>query len=151
MNKEYVEFTKFEKSMNPYMNEWYKSHGYIVDWDCGDYYKDCILKRGKIELNIELKYRTVEYSDILIELVQDMKVCEKGWVHISRADYLHYVVCKEKPIYFYSIKYKKFKDWFWNHYKDFKHHESYKGRGITLNAKVPIKDIPKEYILKVQI
>ena len=98
------------------------------------------------------KYRNLSsdyiYDDILIELVQDICTKDWGWLYISRADKLHYIICiNKKPNYFYSINLNPFKKWFFDWITKIDNPKfifSNRGWGSTINIAVKIKDIPKD-------
>ena len=147
----------FEKRMDLYMERLYKFYGFGIIWD-GDRQKDLtLIKDGKKQL-IEHKYRYFPdkvFDDILVEIMQDMISHNLGWIYVCGADYLHYIICKgerndEYVSYYYNIKLHKFKIWLfdWLKIKQCPQYiTSKKGYGITLNLAVPIKEIPK-YLIK---
>ncbi len=154
MNREEVnKYFEFEKSMNTYMDKYYKNLGFSIDWDGNKEY-DCILhKENKSPVKVELKYRKKIYNDILVEVIQDMKTNHPGWLYTSNSRYLHYVICTKKPEYYYSLKFKLFKKWFFEHIKSNKVSFiiSKKGWGLTLNMPISVFKIPDNIIKKIDI
>ena len=154
MNREEVnKYFEFEKSMNPYMDKYYKNLGFSIDWDGNKEY-DCILhKENKSPVKVELKYRKKIYNDILVEVMQDMKTNHPGWLYTSNSRYLHYVICTKKPEYYYSLKFKLFKKWLFEHIKSNKASFiiSKKGWGLTLNMPISVFEIPDNIIKKIDI
>ena len=147
----------FECEMNQYMKAYYVMCGYEYDFR-GDKQKDVILYSDNEKILVEHKFRKVEYNDILVEIVQDLKTNASGWLYECEADDLHYVICKEaegnmRPIYFYDIKFKLFRNWLFEWLMQNKGHyrTSNKGWGITLNLAVPIKTIPNDLIKKLDV
>lgn len=137
------------------MGKFYESKGFDCDWSVSDKRKDVLLSYKNISKTIELKYRFKEYSDILVELIQDISTNNSGWFYECDADQLHYVICiEEKPEFFYKIKYKKFKIWIPEYLKK-RYSGEYKistrGYGTTLNIPIPIKSIPEKFLEKIHI
>ena len=147
-------YFEFEDAMNIYMAKYYKYIGYSINWN-GDRQKDITLYYNNMPTLVEHKYRTKEYPDILVEIIQDMESHDLGWLYVCGADDLHYIICiNNKPIYFYSIPMKKFRVWLFEWLKRTKYPQyrtSLKGWGITLNLAIPIKDIPLDLIKKYEI
>ena len=144
-------FFAFEKEMDVFMEKYYKDKGCIVH-KTGDKQKDITLSYNGIETSIEHKYRKVIYDDILVEIIQDVKSNNSGWLYECGADKLHYIICQPvegimQPIYFHKITFKSFKDWFFRWYEVEKYPEHRtckdKGYGLTLNVVVPLNKIPE--------
>jgi len=148
----------FEKRMNLYMEKLYKFYGFGIIWD-GDRQKDLtLIKDGKKQL-IEHKYRYFPdkvFDDILVEIMQDMKTHNLGWIYGCGADRLYYVICQgeinnEYVSYYYDIDMPKFKEWLFGWLKIEKrpqYRTSLIGYGITLNIAVPLDIIPDKIIIK---
>ena len=137
--------------MDIYMEKHYALCGYRISWE-SDKEKDLILYAENYSIKVEHKYRNLSsdyiYDDILIELVQDICTKDWGWLYISRADKLHYIICiNKKPNYFYSINLNPFKKWFFDWITKIDNPKfifSNRGWGSTINIAVKIKDIPKD-------
>tara|TARA_Y100000310_G_C20250193_1_gene608737 strand:+ start:91 stop:630 length:540 start_codon:yes stop_codon:yes gene_type:complete len=157
--------TEFEKEMNQYMRVYYDLLGCTYEWDdkknnfIGDKKKDVTLYYDGKTILIEHKYRDfdrVEYFDILVEVVQDVKDNDVGWIYECDADKLHYIICKTiegimQPIYYHRIKFKLFRDWFFCWREVEKHPKriiSKEGHGHTINIAVPLNKIPDSIIKK---
>ena len=154
----------FEAEMDKYMRYYYDICGYTYDWDNsrnnfkGDRKKDTVLYyKGEKKL-VEHKYRRKDYGDILVEIVQDLKTNESGWLYECGADVLHYVICNEvegnmMPIYFYDIRFELFKNWIfgWLTQNKGNYVTSTGGWGITLNLSFPVNIIPNNLIKKYEI
>ncbi len=158
-------FFAFEKEMNQYMRAYYDLHGCTYDWDVdrnnfkGDKKKDVTLYFNNQKYLVEHKFRKVVYPDILVEIIQDIRSNNSGWLYECGAEKLHYIICQRyeeamQPIYFHIIKFELFKNWFFKWLEAEKHPEyrtcKDKGYGITLNIAVPIDKIP-ECIIKTNI
>lgn len=98
-----------------------------------------------LNTTVEEKYRPVDWNDFLIEIVQDVASKNEGWFYTSTADRIFYVVALKK---IYSIKWKQFKNWFKEHWKDIDTrigiNTSIKGYGLTINITIPWFIIPPE-------
>ena len=143
----------FEKSMNPYMDKYYKKLGFSIDWNGNKEY-DCILhKENKSPVKVELKYRKQIFNDILVEIIQDIETNHPGWLYTSDSRYLHYVICTPLPKYYYSIKFKLFKKLFFENIKikKIKFILSKKGWGLTLNIPINVFEIPDHIMKKIDI
>ena len=148
--------TAFEKRMNVYMERLYNLCGYGIIWN-GDRQKDVtLIIDGKKQL-VEHKYRYFPktiWTDILVEIMQDMASHNLGWLYVCGADSLHYVICQgeennEYVSYYYDIDMRKFKAWLFEWLKTErypKYRTSLKGYGITLNLAVPLDKIPEDVI-----
>tara|TARA_Y100000310_G_scaffold111315_1_gene109694 strand:+ start:139 stop:642 length:504 start_codon:yes stop_codon:yes gene_type:complete len=154
--------TAFEKRMDVYMLRLYVfyEYGIILNGDKKDEKKDItLLIDGKIQL-VEHKYRYFPktiWTDILVEIMQDMKSHNLGWLYKCGADRLYYVICQgeknnEYVSYYYDIDMREFKAWFFRWIKTEKsrrHVVSLGGYGITLNIAPPISVIPEDIIKKI--
>tara|TARA_Y100000296_G_C5048242_1_gene193452 strand:+ start:25 stop:537 length:513 start_codon:yes stop_codon:yes gene_type:complete len=157
-----IEFN-FEAEMNKYMKIYYDYCGYKYDFR-GDRKKDIKLFYKNVAISVEHKYRKVEYNDILVEILQDMVSFytspekAKGWLYECEADSLFYIICKEvediiRPVYFYDIQFKLFRNWLFNWLKINKgiYRTSVGGWGVTLNVAIPINVIPSDLLKKYEI
>ena len=147
---------EFEDRMDIYMLRLYVFNEYGIWWN-GDEKKDItLLIDGKIQL-VEHKYRYFPktiWTDILVEIMQDMKSHNLGWIYKCGADRLYYVICQgeknnEYVSYYYDIDMRKFKAWLfeWLKAKRYpKYITSLAGYGITLNLAVPLDEIPEGII-----
>ena len=149
---------EFEDRMDIYMLRLYVFNEYGIWWN-GDEKKDItLLIDGKIQL-VEHKYRRCPgriWDDILVEIMQDMKTHNLGWIYGCGADRLYYVICQgeinnENVSYYYDIDMPKFKEWLFGWLKTEKrpqHIKSLNGYGITDNIAVPLDIIPEKIIIK---
>lgn len=148
MNKGFLNQSEKELKMNKYMEYYYRTIGYDdVIWN-GDKKKDVTLLDGNRRITVEHKYRYIEYDDILIEIMQDIKTNNTGWFYMTEADFLHYIICIEDvPKYFYRIKVREFKKWCREYIEKNSNNLCWKvssrGFGITLNMVIKIKVIPE--------
>ena len=161
MNEATRPFFAFEKDMNQYMRAYYDLYGCTYDWNAvknnfiGDKKKDVTLYYDNQKFLIEHKFRRVIYPDVLVEINQDIKTNNSGWLYECGAEVLLYIICRPtegvvQPIYFYKIEFKLFKNWFFS-WLETEQHPNFrickdKGYGITLNTVVPINDIPEDII-----
>jgi len=149
-------FFDFEEEMDVFMEKYYKSKGCKV-YKNGDTQKDITLSYNGIKTSIEHKYRKVIYNDVLVEIIQDVKSNNSGWLYGCGAEKLNYIICQPveeimQPIYFHKIEFESFRNWFFKWYKIEKHPEHRtckdKGYGLTLNVVVPLNKIPEIIIEK---
>lgn len=134
-------FYKAERAAQLILDKWYIGRGHTVDRTTSCKLYDCILDNTtKVEEKIRSRLRT----DIIIEMIQDIKSNASGWYFETGCDYLHYVFIDAGIIY--RIKWAKFKKWYIDSYLTINKHGSYiispRGWGITLNLIVPLGAIP---------
>lgn len=84
-------------------------------------------------IKIEEKYRSEDYNDLLVEIEQDTKTGDPGWIRYSKADYLIYGV-KDK---FYFVDMPKLKNLVETYGDQFPVIYSDKGWGNTKNIAIP--------------
>ena len=129
------EFFNFEKKNQNKFDELYKSRG----WSCERIYGkdnrkyDCILTKNGKQIKIEEKYRSQDYKDFLVEIMQDTETNSPGWLYYTEADYIIYGV----SLKFYLIKVSKLKEFMQMAGSAFKKVISEKGWGRTENIAIP--------------
>ncbi len=146
------EFNQQEKDSQGGMDSYYKEQNWTVDRSvscCGyDLEIEVELRDGDYKkVKVEEKYRSQDYGDFLVEIMQDAATGDRGWFYKTKADRIFYVI---KDRGFYSIKWHKFKAWFKEKLKN-KNSTlklspviSNDGDGYTINLAVNWSDIPKE-------
>lgn len=148
------EFVDFEHDAQPLLDEFYRQRGYIVDRSKACKLFDVILTRGERSVKVEEKIRSHDYGDILLELVQDVDSGNPGWVSKTRCDYLVYaVVTGGQLLKVFVLTWMPFKNWLITEYfpgssgkQATQYRWSARGYGVTLNAAIPITNIPPSYI-----
>jgi hypothetical protein len=162
---EYNHFTVVEKAIQVQMDKFYYQLGYTVLRQPTRQY-DLLINNHPVEEKIRQNipnspnpdFRNGDYSDILIEILQDMPSHKPGWINTVKADSLHYVMCQNSAAkHLYIIPFYDFRKWFFDDYLKNNPHGIYiispKGYGLTLNIPVKIDTIPpnlwkKENVIK---
>jgi hypothetical protein len=124
------------------MDEYYQSCGYKIIDRNGNKGRDLELSKDNTSIKIEEKYRDNDWGDFAIEIIQDLETNNPGWFFYTKADYINYIIVKDKPTVVYTIDWKKFKEYFLKEIKRFNCFISRKGYGITLNAEIKWEYIP---------
>lgn len=125
------EFFEYEKKTRKIFDDFYKKKGFEVKRIYGIENKnyDCEVKIGEIWYKVEEKYRSSDFDDCLIEMIQDTETNSPGWLYYCKADYVLYGVSKK----IYCIDLPRLKS-FVEKYKDmFNKKISKKGWGRTEN------------------
>ena len=135
-------FVEFEEKNQIYMDQYYETCGYKIIDRNGNKGRDLELSKDGIIIKVEEKYRTEDWGDFAIELIQDLTTNNAGWFFYTTADYINYIIVEDKPVALYTVAWKKFKDYFLKDVKRFNCFISRKGYGITLNAEIKWKYIP---------
>lgn len=139
--------------MRDYMKEYYEGCGCHVDYSVSNIEYDVLLTYRYKKTSIEEKYRRKEFPDILVELIQDIATNNSGWYYTSNAEYLNYIICDERPLYFYKINYRMFKDFVIEYIRN--NTAGFiiakEGYGLTLNISIPLSDIPVNIIETIHI
>jgi hypothetical protein len=146
----------FDKNTNAVMGMYYEYLGYEIiqeaparvfdDWDR-------ILKvKGEL-VKVEEKARRGEYDDVLVELIEDLKTGDLGWIYQTKADKLIYSFFDNKgknPNKIYMFDMETIKNYLFNNIKELIHNSniSPKGYGLTLNVFLPLKLGKLIYIAK---
>lgn len=140
---------KFEREKQEVFDRLYKERGWKCKRITGKQNKfyDCVLLIEERWCNVEEKFRRKEWLDLVVELVQDTKTNDPGWLEYTQADFLMYGMGER--IYMISIPLlrefvKRNKDKF----DTFESKES-EGWGNTLNLKIPWSTILQNEIGKV--
>lgn len=144
------EFIITEKETQEMLDIWYKSLGWYADRSVACIKYDCRIGNDYVEE----KARIGEFSDILVELIQDIESNNPGWFFTTGCDYLHYAFTRDRNLTrVLRIKYPEFKNWLITRYwkeKALGRHGKYltssKGYGLTLNLKVPILAVPLDIL-----
>lgn len=88
------EFIKFEKEQRKYFNNYYRKKG----WQCKRIYGkenikyDCLIEIENKWIKIQEKAASYDYGGCLVELIQDIKTNNKGWLYTCQADYIIYKI-----------------------------------------------------------
>ena len=105
---------------------------------------DVVLKINGNHLKIDEKARHKDYGDFLIEIVQDLRTGNKGWL-FKEKDYYFYASWGNnlEPESFYSVNSKLLQDFIIQNWFDIlpKLELSVKGWGVTLFAKLDWQDL----------
>ena len=145
MNEKIKEGTDFEISCQQIVDPFYESKGLNIDRSCSCREYDLMLNDSKVEE----KFRTVDYGDFLIEIIQDVASGNEGWYYKTKADNIAYWATT-KILYF--VKWEKFKYWFINKYKIeddlFRVQKSIIGYGLTINVSIKWSDVPAYLYIK---
>lgn len=123
---------KWQKEILPY----YEKHMHFTpdrSTACRDY-DFTFISKGKT-YKVEEKFRTVNYGDFLIEIIQDVFDRNAGWYYETKADYIFYVV---EMKYIYIVRWDLFKHWLSKNWKDanISARVSTKGYGLTINLSI---------------
>ena len=144
--EEIDQFVEGEKLAQGYMDIEYHLRGYQIINRNGNRARDLLIAIDGQEYKVEEKFRSSDYGDFLVEILQCMITKEVGWFYKTKADILAYVICKDwKPYHFYLVDWRKFPQWF-NGYllqnKSPKCRISSRGIGLTLNLAISWGSIP---------
>jgi len=137
-----------ETNIQPYMDVWYRDHGFKITNRKGNFERDLVLvdKQNK-PLDVEEKYRSKDWGDLLVELTQDMVKNSPGWFYTEKPDILSYIIHNNiHPAIIYWIWFEKFRDWMFKYLASVGQANiviSPKGIGLTLNIAIPWKLIPE--------
>ena len=129
------ELFQFEKEKQEIFNNFYRKRNWpykrIFGKDNKKY--DCVVLINGVWVKIEEKFRSKDWSDMAVELVQDTETNSPGWLYYTEADWILYGM--EDRIYL--VKVRELRE-FVKHYKDkFNVKISKKGWGITENLIIP--------------
>ena len=97
-SEQYDVYRSFEEFHQPFVDGFYKDQlGQVMYREGTVEHDGYFLKNGK-KIAVEEKYRTRDYNDLLIELIQDitypMTAKNTGWFYQEKADVLVYVICQ---------------------------------------------------------
>lgn len=144
-----------ERSAQQLADSWYRARGHEIVDRQGCIGWDLVLRVNNKEFRVEEKFRSGNYGDVLVEVVQDIVTGNLGWLYHTRCVWLHYFICEgHVPQVLYRIHWPAFSLWFKDYVRDVKHLKwvkSTRGWGITINVAVPIADIPVEMMRKFDI
>ena len=136
-----------DKKASLFLDELYKQKGFEVigkapDMKFDDY--DKIIKfKDLITYKVEEKARNGNYGDVLIEIMEDLKSGDLGWIYQTKAERLIYCIysdkADEKPQEVYVFKVEELKNYLFENAKELfnKANISDKGYGLTLNVFLP--------------
>jgi len=129
------EFFQFSNQKEKEFDKFYKSKGWEVKRIYGKENKDydCLIKKDGIWYKIEEKYRSSEWKDLAVEIIQDTKTNSLGWIYYTKAQYLFYGMGEK----IYAVDMKKLRNFIKNNSEKFDTFISEKGWGITKNMVVP--------------
>ena len=147
-------YTEAERNAQRQLDMFYKNLGQPILRQPTKQY-DLILDGFRVEEKIRFSnpnspnpsIRNGNFSDFLIEIMQDIVTNNPGWFYTTDADKLHYILCQySMPKILYVIEWDSFKKWFLDDYLHQnligKYVISIKGYGLTLNISVPISEVP---------
>ncbi len=152
---EFENFAEFEKQKHiDFFLPYYKKRGWIIlednlgnstDWDVR-------LETSEGKFTIDEKARSKEYDDFLVEIVQDLKSGNKGWLFKDK-DYYFYASWRLKdtdPSSFYCVDARKLQEFVIKNWKSLlpTMQISEKGWGVTLFAKIMWQDLISTKIAK---
>lgn len=137
----------YEKQTRPIFDEFYKSNGYSCKRIYGEANKDydCLVKIDGKEWKVEEKFRSQEYPDLLVEIIQDEETNAPGWLYTTKAEILLYGV-KDK---IYAVNIEKLRNFVKKFGDNFNRQVSKKGWGITKNIIIPWTTIFRNKIGKI--
>ena len=140
--------SKLEDKASVFMDSFYKEKGAISiiphpdrkfdDWDK-------VVKFPNITYKIEEKARIGDYNDILVEVLEDLKTGDLGWIYQTKADIIIYVVYQkegdEKPKRIYKIIVTRIKEYLIDHARELFQNSNVAplGYGLTLNIFMPLE------------
>ena len=129
------EFFEFENKTQKIFDDFYIKKGYQVKRIQGTANKDydCEVQIDGKWYKIEEKFRSLDYNDCLVELVQDTETNSPGWIDYCKADYILYGVGDK----IYCIDLPQLKDFVAKHKDKFNKKISKKGWGRTENLVIP--------------
>ena len=151
----FADFASFEKQKHEeFFLPYYRDRGWEIlqdnlgrntDWDVK------LLVNGK-EQTIDEKARQKEYGDFLVEIVQDLKTGNRGWVFKPKDFYFYasWVNNGKEPQSFYAINSSMLQQFVIGNWKKLvpKMELSEKGWGTTLFAKISWEDLVYTKIAK---
>lgn len=129
------ELFQFEKEKQEVFNKFYKENNWpykrIFGKDNKKY--DCVVLIGGVWVKIEEKFRSRNWSDMAVELIQDIKTNSPGWLYYTEADLILYGMGNR----IYLVKVQKLREFVEKHKDKFNTKVSEKGWGITTNLIIP--------------
>ena len=95
---------------------------------------------------IEEKIIRHVWDNLSVELIQDIKTNNLGWIYTCKADILHWVMCNNgEPKVIYRVLFLPFKEWYLENCKNYNPNTfriEPEGWGLTLHQLIPPQDIP---------
>lgn len=142
---EFSDYTRFEKEKHDtFFLPYYKQRGWKVIQDNIGFYAhwDVLLDMDGVESKIDEKARQGEYKDFLVEVMQDLRTGNKGWLY-GEKDYYFYAswAKSEQPSSFYAVKSDGLKSLIANEWEKLPKKISRKGWGVTLFVTIPWQDL----------
>lgn len=137
------------------LDAFYRARGYVVDRSVAGREFDLALERDGTHFLVEEKIRSAAYSDVLLELIQDVPSGNRGWFYTEEFDYLVYAVVSGRALRRVTIiDWPRFRKWLGRVYFDRLREQrrrpslrvSLEGYGVTVNMVVPMDDIPVAYL-----
>ena len=129
------EFFQFEKEKQKIFNEFYQENNWPYKRIFGKENKkyDCVILIDKRWIKIEEKFRSKDWPDFLVEIIQDTKTNSPGWIYYTQADWILYGIGKK----IYRVEVQKLREFlkFYENELDVKISE--KGWGTTENLVIP--------------
>ena len=154
---------EFEKKVqDSFLDGFYKKLGYEIEKRCQQEFGewDVILKKGDRKIRVEEKIIRNVWSNIVVELIEDMASGKQGWYFQLSADWLMEVFCEnEVPQVIYCLNWPEFKKWYADNCHRFKLTDrdgqvepairiDKTGWGVTMFHLIPIEMISKGIIKK---
>lgn len=137
---------KMEKDMQRLLDPIYRKLGYEIISRKGEIEHDLILRKEDTTTKEKIEEKIVRavFPYLTIELLQKAEIGEPGWLYMSKADYIHFVMCEDgKPAIIHRFNLKKFRDWYADNCEKYrKFRWITEGRGKTLCHLIPPQDIP---------
>lgn len=149
MNFENSPERKYEKSRQKEIDDFYKSKGWVIDREVECVKYDLAIMIQSQPIYIEEKFRTKDYKDFGIEIMQDVNTMNMGWYYKTEADRIFQI----HDDCLYSVNLKYFKIWLQSNYSDIylSAKASVKGYGLTLNLYIPWCEIPENIYTRINI
>lgn len=134
-----TELFEFEQANQWRFNQLYQKHDIPYKRISGEDNKkyDCVILWEGEWIKIEEKYRSSDFNDLLVELIQDTETNDPGWIVYSEADYLIYGVSQK----FFIVDLPRLREFVKKHGSKFNQIVSEKGWGRTVNIAIPLYTI----------
>lgn len=134
---------RYEKERQIDIDKFYRAQGWGVDRSVSCKKYDLKIKIKGRWHTVEEKFRSKDWGDMGVEIVQDAISGNWGWFLTTSPDYLFYIV----PERIYVVHWKNFKRWFNNSYAsiNMKTFISTAGFGLSINVGIKWREIPPSY------
>jgi hypothetical protein len=143
MNKK-EDFFRFSRLKQKFFDAYYKKKGWPYRRIQGSENRryNCLVEINGKKWKFEEKSRTADYDDFLVEIKQDIKTGDPGWLYYCEADYILY----STPKSFYAIRLSRLREFVKKNGANYPIKISKKGWGETMNIAIPWADLISQKI-----